>query len=78
MRPVPKTWEEFQVYWDHMCRNVLENNYAAREVLDLSTMPKHPSLQVDAGLDVAAATESVGAFVRSGSRSACTTRRFGN
>ncbi len=45
MRPVPKTWEEFQVYWDHMCRNVLENNYAAREVLDLSTMPKHPSLQ---------------------------------
>ncbi len=45
MRPVPKTWEEFQAYWDHMCRNVLENNYAAREVLDLSTMPKHPSLQ---------------------------------
>ncbi|PJK22024.1 oxygenase MpaB family protein [Mycolicibacterium goodii] len=45
MRPVPKTWEEFQEYWDHMCRNVLENNYAAREVLDLSTMPKHPSLQ---------------------------------
>lgn len=45
MRPVPKTWEEFQVYWDHMCRNVLENNYAAREVLDLSTMPKHPSLE---------------------------------
>ena len=36
MRPVPKTWEEFQVYWDHMCRNVLENNYAAREVLDLT------------------------------------------
>ena len=45
MRPVPKTWEEFQAYWDHMCRNVLENNWAAREVLDLSTMPKHPSLQ---------------------------------
>ncbi|ULN34516.1 oxygenase MpaB family protein [Mycolicibacterium smegmatis] len=45
MRPVPKTWEEFQEYWDHMCRNVLENNYAAREVLDLSTMPKHPSLE---------------------------------
>jgi uncharacterized protein (DUF2236 family) len=45
MRPVPKTWEEFQAYWDHMCRNVLENNYAAREVLNLSKMPKHPSLQ---------------------------------
>ncbi len=45
MRPVPKTWEDFQVYWDHMCRNVLENNWAARSVLDLSAMPKHPSLE---------------------------------
>lgn len=45
MRPVPKTWEEFQEYWDHMCRNVLENNWAARAVLDLSAMPKHPSLE---------------------------------
>ncbi|MGE2688418.1 oxygenase MpaB family protein [Mycolicibacterium pulveris] len=45
MRPVPKSWEEFQEYWDHMCRNVLENNWAAREVMDLSTMPKHPSLE---------------------------------
>jgi uncharacterized protein (DUF2236 family) len=45
MRPVPNSWEEFQEYWDHMCRNVLENNYAAREVLDLSTMTKHPSLE---------------------------------
>lgn len=45
MRPVPKTWEEFQEYWDHMCNNVLENNWAAREVMDLSTMPKHPSLE---------------------------------
>jgi uncharacterized protein (DUF2236 family) len=45
MRPVPKTWEEFQEYWDHMCHNVLENNWAAREVLDLSAMTKHPSLE---------------------------------
>ena len=45
MRPVPNTWEEFQEYWDHMCHNVLENNYATREVLDLSTMTKHPSLE---------------------------------
>ena len=44
MRPVPKSWEDFQQYWDHMCHNVLENNWAARAVLDLSTMPKHPSL----------------------------------
>ena len=60
MRPVPKTWEDFQVYWDHMCRNVLENNWAAREVLDLSTMPKHPSLAVDSGPAVAAASEGHG------------------
>jgi uncharacterized protein (DUF2236 family) len=44
MRPVPASWEDFELYWDHMCRNVLEDNWAAREVLDLSTMPKHPSL----------------------------------
>jgi uncharacterized protein (DUF2236 family) len=42
MRPVPKTWEEFQAYWDHMCRNVLENNKAARDVLDLGELPKPP------------------------------------
>jgi uncharacterized protein (DUF2236 family) len=42
MRPVPETWEDFQVYWNHMCRNVLENNYAARAVLDLSELPKPP------------------------------------
>lgn len=40
MRPVPATWEDFQAYWDRMCREVLENTWAAREVLDLSTMPK--------------------------------------
>ncbi|WP_422744710.1 oxygenase MpaB family protein [Mycobacterium sp. WMMD1722] len=45
MRPVPPSWEAFCEYWDHMCRNVLENNWAARQVLDLSTMPKHPSLR---------------------------------
>ncbi|OBF00376.1 oxygenase MpaB family protein [Mycobacterium sp. 852002-10029_SCH5224772] len=45
MRPVPKSWEEFQVYWDHMCRNVLESNEAARAVLDLSELPKPPFAQ---------------------------------
>ena len=42
MRPVPQTWEEFQVYWDHMCTEVLENNKAARDVLDLRGLPKPP------------------------------------
>ena len=34
-RAMPQTWEEFQAYWDHMCRDVLEANPAARGVLDL-------------------------------------------
>ena len=58
MRPVPETWEEFQGYWDHMCRNVLENNYAARAVLDLTDLPKPPWADEDAGLDVACSSES--------------------
>lgn len=45
MRPVPSSWEDFQIYWNRMCREELENTWAARAVLDLSTMPKHPSLQ---------------------------------
>ena len=45
MRPVPASWEEFQDYWDHMCRNVLENNFAARAVLDLTELPKPPFAQ---------------------------------
>lgn len=45
MRPVPNSWEEFQAYWDHMCRNVLESNEAARAVLDLSELPKPPFAQ---------------------------------
>jgi uncharacterized protein (DUF2236 family) len=45
MRPVPASWEEFQTYWDHMCRNVLENNFAARAVLDLTELPKPPFAQ---------------------------------
>ena len=45
MRPVPASWEEFERYWDRMCREVLENTWAAREVLDLSSMPKPPTAQ---------------------------------
>lgn len=45
MRPVPSSWEEFQVYWDRMCRTELENTWAAQQVLDLSTMPKPPTAQ---------------------------------
>ena len=44
MRPVPQTWEDFEQYWEHMCTEVLENNKAARMVLDLSELPKPPFL----------------------------------
>jgi uncharacterized protein (DUF2236 family) len=40
MRVVPETWEDFQAYWDHMCRNVLEDNFATREVLALENYGK--------------------------------------
>ena len=43
--PGAETWEDFQVYWDHMCREVLENNFAAREVLNLTELPKPPFAQ---------------------------------
>jgi uncharacterized protein (DUF2236 family) len=45
MRPVPRTWEEFRVYWERMCREVLEDTWAAHQVLDLSSMPKPPTAQ---------------------------------
>ena len=44
MRPVPETWEAFQKYWDQMCRNVLEDNKATRDVLDLSGLGVPPFL----------------------------------
>lgn len=43
-RPVPDTWEDFQRYWDHMCRHVLEDNKATREVLDITRIGKPPVL----------------------------------
>lgn len=42
MRPVPETWEDFQVYWKHMCANILEDNKAARDVLDLDALGVPP------------------------------------
>lgn len=65
MRPVPKSWEEFQAYWDHMCRNVLENNEAARAVLDLTELPKPPFAQWLPDR-LWAAQQAVGAVLRLG------------
>jgi uncharacterized protein (DUF2236 family) len=42
MHDVPPTWTAFQVYWDHMCQEVLEDNPATRAVLDLRHLDKPP------------------------------------
>ena len=39
-RAVPADWEDFERYWDHMCRNVLEDNIATRNVLNLRDLDK--------------------------------------
>ncbi|MET9258504.1 oxygenase MpaB family protein [Amycolatopsis sp. NPDC004079] len=44
MRPVPESWEDFQRYWKHMCTEVLEDNKATRDVLDLDGIAKPPFL----------------------------------
>ncbi|MCG5433445.1 oxygenase MpaB family protein [Mycobacterium sp. MYCO198283] len=35
MRPVPRSWEEFCEYWDRVCRDELELNPAARDILTM-------------------------------------------
>lgn len=62
MRPVPATWEDFQTYWDHMCREVLEDNKATRDVLDLTTLPKPPFAQALPSWLWAAQRKVVGPF----------------
>jgi uncharacterized protein (DUF2236 family) len=44
MRPVPETWEDFQVYWKHMCAEVLEDNKATRDILEIGDLDKPPFL----------------------------------
>lgn len=44
MRPVPDSYEDFLLYWDHMCRNVLQDHPAVRAVLDIGRLPQPPFL----------------------------------
>jgi uncharacterized protein (DUF2236 family) len=46
MRPVPESWEDFQRYWKHMCAEVLEDNKATRDVLDIRGLGKPPFLSL--------------------------------
>ncbi|WP_037305163.1 oxygenase MpaB family protein [Amycolatopsis orientalis] len=40
MRPVPASWEDFQLYWKRMCEEVLEDNKATRDVLEIQDIAK--------------------------------------
>lgn len=46
MKPVPRTWEDFQRYWDHMCADVLEDNRPTRDVLNMRRIAKPPLLRL--------------------------------
>ncbi|MGX7828850.1 oxygenase MpaB family protein [Actinokineospora sp. 24-640] len=46
MRPVPGSWEEFQAYWDRTCAEVLEDNKATRDVLNLRGLPRPSFMRV--------------------------------
>ena len=35
MRPVPKTWEDFQEYWQRVCRDELEINQATLDIFQI-------------------------------------------
>ncbi|WP_216205012.1 oxygenase MpaB family protein [Amycolatopsis aidingensis] len=45
MRPVPESWEAFRAYWEHMCAEVLEDNKATRDVLEIERLPKPGGLR---------------------------------
>ncbi|WOC12942.1 oxygenase MpaB family protein [Gordonia sp. MP11Mi] len=45
MRPCPDTYDEFEEYWDHMCRRVLRDHDAVRTVLDITSLPAPPWAQ---------------------------------
>jgi uncharacterized protein (DUF2236 family) len=44
MRPVPPDWDSFVAYWDETCANVLEDNKATRDVLDIRYIDKPPAM----------------------------------
>lgn len=44
MRPVPADYHAFLDYWEHMCTEVLEDNQATRDVLDVADIDKPPGL----------------------------------
>ena len=40
---IPPDWASFERYWDDMCANVLEDNKATRDVLDIARIAKPPA-----------------------------------
>ena len=44
-RPCQPDWTSFAAYYEQMCAEVLEDNYATRAVLDLSQLPPFPGFE---------------------------------
>lgn len=44
MRPVPPDWQAFEAYWDHMCREGLEDNPATQAVRQVAGISKPHTL----------------------------------
>ena len=64
MRPVPASWEEFQDYWDHMCRNVLENNLRGTCRARSDRAAQTAVRPMGSGLAVGRAAQIAGAVLR--------------
>ena len=44
-RPCQPDWPSFVAYYEYMCAEVLEDNWATRAVLDISQLPQMPGLE---------------------------------
>ena len=73
MRPVPKTWEDFQEYWERTCRDELEINRATLDIFSIR-IPKPWFVLMPTPVWDQLFKPMVGA-VSAGSPRACSTRR---
>jgi len=46
MRVVPESWEDFQLYWEHMCNDVLEKNKATTDLFTIMKNAPVPPIPV--------------------------------
>ena len=78
MRPVPKTWEEFQEYWDHMCTQRVGEQLGGARGHGSVDHAQTSVAAVDSGLAVGAEPQGDAALPDVHDRRRCTTRRCGS